>query len=68
MAKAERICASSRSPTLTPRPWFPFSGFSTTGSPMSCAAAHASSALRTVRPSGTGTPTERRIPLVSGFS
>ena len=41
----------------TPRPWLPYCGLTTTGTPISSAAAQASSASATGRPSGTGTPT-----------
>ena len=42
----------------TPRPWLPSRGLTTTGTPISSAAAQASSASVTGRPSGTGTPTD----------
>src|SRR6478735_3113577 len=42
----------------TPRPLLPLCGLTTTGSPISSAASQASSALVTIRPAGTGTPTE----------
>ena len=40
----------------TPRPWFPSCGLTTTGTPISHAARHASSASLTGRPHGVGNP------------
>lgn len=53
--------------TVTPLPWLPSSGLTTTGRAISCAAVHASSALCTGRPSGTGTPAARSSFLVSAL-
>lgn len=42
---------------VTPQPWLPSVGLTTTGRPMSSAASQASEADDTTWPSGTGTPT-----------
>ena len=63
--------ASAASPTtavLTPLPWLPSSGFTTTGPPMRRAAACASSSVSTVRPFGTGRPASASSALVSSLS
>jgi hypothetical protein len=49
-------------------PWLPSRGLTTTGKPISCAAAHASSGLVTGRPKGTGTPAACSSFLVSSLS
>lgn len=67
-SKARVICSLVRSPVKTPRPWLASRGFTTTGKPRLSAALQASSASSTGRPSGTGTPAERRSCLVSCLS
>src|SRR5471032_1185514 len=54
--------------TVTPLPWLPSFGLTTTGRPISSAAAQASSASDTVRPFGTGTPAACSSFLVSSLS
>ena len=50
------------------RPWFPYRGLTTTGPPMSSAAAQASAASVTGRPSGTGMPASASRVRVSSLS
>jgi hypothetical protein len=52
--------------TLTPLPWFPASGLTTTGGPTSWAPSHAAAADLTARPSGTGKPAVRSNSLFRG--
>ncbi len=66
--KAMSRCSRSVMLTVTPLPWLPSRGFTTTGRPMSCATAQASSALSTGWPQGTGTPAARSSCLVSSLS
>ena len=67
-AKAALISASRESSSVTPRAWLPSEGFTVTGRPISCATSQASSALRTIWPSGTGTPQEASSRLVKSLS
>ena len=53
-----RTARSVRMSSPTPRPWFPSSGFVTTGNPIRLAAATASSSVRTTSLLGTGRPAE----------
>ncbi len=52
----------------TPRPWLPNCGLTTTGKPISSAAAQASSGPLTAHPMGTGTPATRSRLRVSSLS
>ena len=54
--------------TVTPLPWLPSCGLTTTGRPISCAMAHASSRLPAGRPKGTGTPAARSRFLLRSLS
>src|SRR3989344_5252575 len=58
------LCRSS----VTPRPWLPSEGLTTTGRPMSWAASQASSGLLTTWPSGMGTPQDLSRLLVRSLS
>lgn len=62
------MCSFDITLTVTPLPWLPSFGLTTTGRPISCAAAQASSASSTVRPIGTGTPAACSSFLVSSLS
>ena len=53
-----RTARSVRRSSPTPRPWFPSSGFVTTGNPIRPAAATAASSVRTTSLRGTGRPAE----------
>ena len=52
------MCSREATLTVTPLPWLPSSGLTTTGRPISSASSQASSTVSTGAPMGTGTPAD----------
>ena len=62
------MCSRVATFTVTPLPWLPSSGLTTTGRPISFAATQASYGLLTGRPWGTGTPAASSRRLLRSLS